>query len=325
MIRKSKILLAWILAAVILVFFFLIYTNKQGKDFTRTKPEPDTIVVQPGPGQGIVQAQMRNVNFRINPDIILMIKKLRGELIASNKNKYPVFDKKDSYVLNIFNAVISIDVESLSNLLNRYVFNGTSIKDLKISVEGNFLKQEGKIKGIPFSAKSTISVTSDGKIKLHSEDMKALGIEVGGLMNLFNIELAQLVKLRKNSGAEIQGNDFLLDPSKMLPPPEIRGHLSSVEIGKGYITQIFSGKKVPELHPDSSANNYMFYYGGRLGFGNLTMYKADMLIIDKDQKDPFDFFLDHYFDQLTAGYHITTKEDGLIIYMPDYGKLSSKR
>jgi len=54
----------------------------------------------------------------------------------------------------------------------------------------------------------------------------------------------------------------------------------------------------------------------------LTMTDADMRLIDADPKDPFDFFPDHYNDQLVAGYSKTTASGGLLVYMPDYDKVS---
>jgi len=55
-----------------------------------------------------------------------------------------------------------------------------------------------------------------------------------------------------------------------------------------------SGEKQP--------GNYMAYRGAQLTFGKLTMKDTDMILIDMDPKDPFDFYLDHYKDQLVAGY-----------------------
>jgi hypothetical protein len=69
----------------------------------------------------------------------------------------------------------------------------------------------------------------------------------------------------------------------------------------------------------------MAYRGARLRFGKLTMSDADMILIDRDPKDPFDFFLDHYKDQLVAGYSKTTPESGLRVYMPDFNKLRPAR
>jgi len=324
---KRIILIGGITFLIILIIILLIYTGgKEVHTDKRGEHKADTVVVQPGPGQGIVQVQMENVKYRIDTSIVLMIKKLRGELIAVKKEGYPIFDKKDSYKLKIFSAEISIDMKSLSSLLNHYVFSyeGSAISDIKVTTEGNLLKQEGEIKGIPFTAKSELSVTSDGKIRLHSVDMKAIGIEMSGLMDFFSIELDELIKSNRDYGAVIKGNDFLLDPQKMLPPPRIEGTLDSVKLGKTSLTQIYKSANVRDLRLPIHAKNYMFYYGGRLGFGNLTMYKADMFITARDQDDPFDFFLDHYFEQLTAGYHITTADDGLIIYMPDYSKLKKE-
>jgi hypothetical protein len=59
-----------------------------------------------------------------------------------------------------------------------------------------------------------------------------------------------------------------------------------------------------------------------LRFGKLTMDDTDMRLIDADPADPFDFFPDHYEDQLVAGYSKTTATGGLLVYMPDYGKIS---
>jgi len=71
-----------------------------------------------------------------------------------------------------------------------------------------------------------------------------------------------------------------------------------------------------------SGGNYMWYRGGVLKFGKLTMNDTDMQLIDADPTDPFDFFPDHYKDQLVAGYSKTTATGGLLVYMPDYGKIS---
>ena len=47
-----------------------------------------------------------------------------------------------------------------------------------------------------------------------------------------------------------------------------------------------------------------------------------MQLIDADPTDAFDFFPDHYNDQLVAGYSKTTASGGLRVYMPDYNKIS---
>ena len=62
----------------------------------------------------------------------------------------------------------------------------------------------------------------------------------------------------------------------------------------------------------------LYFYGGSVRFGKLTMSDADMWLIDADPRDPFDFYPEQYMRQLVAGYSKNTPEGGLRVYMPDY-------
>ena len=66
----------------------------------------------------------------------------------------------------------------------------------------------------------------------------------------------------------------------------------------------------------------MFYRGGVLRFGRLTMNDTDMRLIDADPTNAFDFSPDHYKGHLVAGYSKTTPSGGLLVYMPDFTKIS---
>jgi len=130
-----------------------------------------------------------------------------------------------------------------------------------------------------------------------------------------------LVNTRNTKGVSVEGNDIILDPAQMLPPPKMRGLITAVRIENDEIIQTFgTGRTLPAGKP--SAANYMAYRGGMLRFGKLTMNDTDMRLIDADPTDPFDFFPDHYQDQLVAGYSKTTASGGLLVYMPDYNKIS---
>jgi len=54
------------------------------------------------------------------------------------------------------------------------------------------------------------------------------------------------------------------------------------------------------------------------------MTDTDLVIVDPDPRDPFDFYLDRYKDQLVAGYSKTTPSNGLRVYMVDFNKLKQK-
>jgi len=149
----------------------------------------------------------------------------------------------------------------------------------------------------------------------------AAHLPVKGLLKLLGLDMAELINARKTRGISVDDNDIILDPAQMLPPPKMRGRITGVRIQGDEIIQTF-GKDRTDSAMKRPHSNYIAYRGGVLRFGKLTMDNADMRLIDADPADPFDFFPDHYKDHLVAGYSKTTALGGLLVYMPDYDKIS---
>jgi hypothetical protein len=270
---------------------------------------------------------VRNVTYHFSDAVALNIKSLNGELVPLGKNEFPVFDDKNSFNLRISTAEISIDSSSLANILNSYVFGrpNSPLKELSISiiVEGGHLKVTGKLhdkRDIPFETEGILTPTADGKLRLHSEKIKAMHVPVKGLMGLFGIDLGSLIKEGKVPGVQAQGDDLLLDLEQILPPPHIEGKVVSVRIEGDKIIQIFG---VSDAKPVKNirAGNYMAYKNNRLRFNKLLMNDVDLILIDMDPRDPLDFYLEHYKEQLAAGYAKSTLDSGLRVYLKDYNKL----
>lgn len=271
-----------------------------------------------------VAVQMRHVDFHVDSSIVLNIRYLRGELQPTSPEHPPFFDDKHSFTLAIDSARIAITPKALSELLNRYTFAypGSPLHRLSITIEKGQLRQQGSMRGISFTVLGDLTLTPDGELRLHPSSIKAAGIGVGGLMKFLGLHLDKLVKLKGGRGVRIEKNDFFLSPTGLLPPPLVKGRVGAVEVSDSEIVQVFqpvAGAAVkPLVVPNPKAENYMFYRGGVLRFGKLTMHDADMLIVDAEPKDPFDFFLDQYLAQLVAGYSRTTPDNGLIVVMQDY-------
>jgi hypothetical protein len=139
-------------------------------------------------------------------------------------------------------------------------------------------------------------------------------------MDLLGIDIADLINAKKVQGVAVEKDDLLLDPAEILPPPRIRGKVTAVRVRGNEIVQIF-GTRQSANFASAISGNYMAYRDNELRFGKLTMHDTDMILIDMDPQDPFDFYLDHYKDQLVAGYSKTTITFGLRVYMRDYNKL----
>jgi hypothetical protein len=272
------------------------------------------------------QVEFANVNIHLDPDLILHIHYLSGQFLPTRTGQPPAFDDKLSYIVAIDSAEVGVSAESMSHALNTYVFNAPDapLKNLTLTIEGNQIKQTGKLNkgpGLPFEMTGAMSATADGRIRIQPTKVKAAHLPVKGIMKLFGLDMAKLVNTSKTKGVTVEGNDIILDAAQMLPPPMMRGHITAVNIQGDEIIQTFGTARKPQAGKPSGGN-FMFYRGGVLRFGKLTMNDTDMRLVDADPTDPFDFFPDHYKDQLVAGYSKTTATGGLLVYMPDYGKLS---
>ncbi len=267
---------------------------------------------------------MRHTDFHVDSSVILRIEFLRGELRRTSAEHAPNFDDKNSFTLAIDSARIAIAPRTLGDLLNRYTFAypGSPLRRLTISVAKGQIKQQGTMRGISFTMLADLTLTPEGELRLHPSSVKAAGVGVGGLMQFFGLHLEKLLKLRGVRGVRIDKDDFYLTPPDLLPPPLVEGRVGAVQVTDSAMVLTFqptdSAEVKPLTVPDPKATNCMFYWGGVLRFGKLTMRDTDLMIVDAEPEDPFDFFLDHYNAQLVAGYEKNTADHGLIVFMPDY-------
>ncbi len=67
----------------------------------------------------------------------------------------------------------------------------------------------------------------------------------------------------------------------------------------------------------------MYFHGGTLRFGKLTMTGTDLEIVDADPSNALDYALDRYLEHLVQGHSNTTPVDGLVVVMPDAQKLKA--
>jgi hypothetical protein len=269
-----------------------------------------------------VQVEMKNIMYHFTPQIVVHIARLKGALAPTREDSIPIFDDTHSFKLAIDSAEISITTDAMANLLNHYVFaaKGAPLKDLNLTMQSNNLKVKGKLHSkddVSFEVETSIDTTREGQIRLHAKKIRAAHLPVKGFMDLFGIELADLINTRKVAGVRTEGDDLILNPEEILPPPHIEGRVTQVRIEGDRIIQIF-GAGSPRT---TGAGNYMAYRGHQLRFGKLTMIDTDMILIDMDPRDPFDFYLDHYKDQLVAGYTKITPGFGLRVFMRDFNKL----
>jgi hypothetical protein len=289
-----------------------------------TEPIPTPTEAQ---AKAPTQTQMRNVDFHLDETTMLNIHELRGEMVAKKPGDPVNFDNKHDFVMRIDRARIGMKSPSLDNLMNRYAFGypNASLRNLHLSLEGKQLKQEGimhKIVDLPFTMWADVSA-DNGQIRIHPTKVSICGINGLGLLKAVGMTFEKMLKLPEERGVIARGNDILMDPAKILPPPKTELHLVKVYIENDELMQIYdAGRNLPPLTlPQPDEPNYMYYRGGTLRMGKLLMVDADMEVVDADPSDPFDFFIDRYNDELVAGYSHNQPNYALFVVMRDFNDL----
>jgi hypothetical protein len=276
--------------------------------------------------------EMRNVALHVADGVVLNVRSLDGEFVSRVAGEPPVFDDPRSYTLRIRVADLALDAASLTRLIQQQMagFEASPIRDVRVTIADGALHAAGKLhKGVrvPFSMTAEVSAANDGSLRLHATKLKAAGVPMKGLLDLLGLDVGALMKMPQGSGIRADGDDLLLDTAAMLPPPRTEGRLQEVAVSGDRLTMRMTGPGVPPSRPSTrplpSARNYLYFFGGRIRFGKLTMMDSDLQLIDAEPRDAFDFFPAHYEAQLVAGYSRNTPRKGLQVFMPDYARVAA--
>jgi hypothetical protein len=281
-----------------------------------------------------VRVSIHNVKYRFAENVSVQINDLSGALVPVGDHEMPVFDDKESFNVRIDSAEVAISPQDVANLMNQFVFARTGSQVAGISVATTpkgHLKIKGRLKdkgNIPFETEGVLVPANDGKLRLHTQNMRALKIPVNGLMDAFGIEIDNLIKSGKVPGVAADGNDLIFDLEQMLPTPHIEGKVTNVRVEPTTIVQTFAAdaKRTNYAKPIAKyRGNYVALQGNKVQFGKLTMDDCDIVLQDVDPADSLDFFLDRYKEQLAAGYTKISTSFQVRAYIKDFGKLAPSK
>jgi hypothetical protein len=259
-----------------------------------------------------------NLMLRKGPGFRVYVRWLRGQMIRVDRTVNPSFDEPDSFVLDVKTGVIHTNVGDLANFLNEGLAN-SPLRNVTLSGDGDQIKLHGtlhKVVPLPIEMIATISVVPGNRIQLHVTKLSLLKIPFKALLGDFHLTISSLFHPGKISGMEVSGNDIFFDPEKLLPPPHIRGELTSVRIVNPDIEEIY-GKAQEDVTRVAQWRNFLQLNGGTIDFGKLTMRNVDLIMVDLSKDAWFDLDLAHYQEQLVNGYTRMTPQAGLQIFMPD--------
>lgn len=301
-----------------------------GQDQTYN-PKPDTHGYNPAQPAGTSYSVLKNVFLRVDPEIGVSVSHLEGRLEPKRPGDPVIFDDTRSFVFNIYQGQLTINAANITRLKNKFTFNypESPLKDIEITFSQGRISMKGKMKQViwvPFEMEGTIQPSHEGTLIMVPDSIRVAGIPAKGLMDAVGLQTSKLLKLAGDRGVQLQGNNILLDCTKLFPPPQIQGKIVAVDVQPTGLTLFFdSPQRVPRrMLPDLNARNYMHVYGGNLLIMNELQRGAELQMVDMNPSDPFDFYLGEYKRHLKAGYVKVMNDQGsLITLMPDYTKIST--
>jgi hypothetical protein len=277
---------------------------------------PDGLTASPG--SALTSVYAHNLMLRKGPGFRVYVPWLRGEMIRLNRNVNPSFDDPDTFALEIKSGVIHTNVGDLTNFLDDALAK-SSLRKVALSGDGDQINVRGTLHNIvplPIEMIATISVAPANRVKLHVTKLSVLKMPVKGLLGGFHLTVSSLFHPGNIPGVEVSGNDLFLDTEKLLPPPHIRGQLTSVRIANPDVEEIY-GNAQEDVTRVAQWRNFLQLRGGTIDFGKLTMHQVDVIMVDLANDAWFDLDLAHYQEQLVNGYTRMTPQAGLQIFMPD--------
>jgi hypothetical protein len=282
-------------------------------------------------GNGVTLLEIRHVNFRTDPRVLFHIVQLRGKMIPVEPRHPTSLDDKRSFGIAIESGTIALSTSSMAALLNNYVlaYPGTPIRDVKLTNQNGELIQSADVQGISATMAGKLSVTQEGFIKFTPDSIKMAGVPVKTLMQALGAHTQKMVHPDESRGLKIVGDDLLLNINQFPISPRFYGHVVGVRLEDDKVIETFApdpadAKGAPDLEPPLARLAFIYFRGGTVRFGKLTMENTELEIVSAGHQGWFDFDLDHYNDQLTAGCSKTTSSFALIVSLPGYGQMKER-
>jgi hypothetical protein len=320
-----------LLVSAVVILLLLLFWRFQAKKQTTESSMPPTAYAPPSntsttapprstsSDSAPTNVYAHNLMLRKGPSFRVYVRWLRGQMARARRGVNPSFDDPDSFFLDIKTGVLRANIGDISNFLNAGGMQNSPLKNIALSGNGDQVKLNGtlhKIVPLPIEMIGTIAAASDNRIHIHVTKLSVLKIPFKGLLGSFHVTISDLFHSQGIPGVEVSGNDIFFDTQKLLPPPHIRGQLTSVRIGNPDLEEIY-GNAQSDVERVEQWRNFIRLRDGTIDFGKLTMHHVDLIMIDISKDPWFDIDLAHYQEQLVNGYTRMTPQAGLQIFMPD--------
>jgi hypothetical protein len=286
-----------------------------------------------------VHIEVENTLFHPIDGVVLRVQRMNGRMVAP-AGQLISLDDRNSFSIEIDQAVTRLSAANISSLLNSYLLRRahSAIEHVQVSFHGQQVVLKGEVHKfvtLPFEGRGVLTATPEGDLRLHVSEFRVAGVLNEKFLEFLGVRLDNVAKSQASHSYRVEGDDFIAPLSALFPPPLVTGHLTGVHIEKQDMVQVI-GVPFTDEHPGHEAikeipkdlpapANYIYFLGGRMRFGKMTMDNVDLQLVDRNAHTPFDFSLDHYEQQIQAGYVKVMPSLGLVVYAADYSEVQQRK
>jgi hypothetical protein len=295
--------------------------------------EPGSSTPNGAAATDVVQIHVEHTLFHPMDNVVLNVERMNGRMIGKPGSLISL-DDRNSFSVHLDEAVTRLSAQDLSALINSYLLKraGSAIRHVDVSFDGQQVVVKGKVRKLltlPFQGRGTISATPDGDLRMHMDEFRVAGVLNRNFLAFLGIRLDDVAQPRHKASFRVEGDDFITALDELFPPPLVYGKLTGVHVEKQDLVQVIGVEpprhaiqSIPRVLPEPP--NYIYFSGGRMHFGRMTMDNVDLKMIDETPGNAFDFSLDHYQEQIQAGYVKVLPSFGLEVYAVDWRTLSAR-
>lgn len=317
-----------IAAAAVLVVFFLVWIvwpSGYQKNQSTTGIAASSAKLPAGSSKAPVTTVFaHNLELRKGPQFRIYVRWIRGLMVPTHADVAPSLDDESSFIFRIDRGLIHANLGDIANFLNSAMAARSPLRQMKLTGEGHQFKLTGTMHKLlvplPVEILGTISPAPNGTVHLQVSRINVLKMPVKGLLGGMKLGIDDIIGKDPATGVEVKDNDIYLDTTQLLPPPHIRGQISSIELHAPDAVVTYGTTSPDDDQQLSQWHNFLRLRGGTVKFGKLMMQDADLTLIDASGDGWFDLDLANYRDQLVKGYSRVTPEQGLEMFMPGVGK-----
>lgn len=285
-------------------------------------------------GAQALSLEARNVDFDVTDDIGFHIEHLAATLEPVIAGEPVQFDDPRTFVINIHNGEVTIPPKVLNALFNRHIleYAPRSLDDMKITTSEESLTAEVSIKlwnwfpGVWLGAKlvGPITLNKNNELVYSPQDVRVFGIPLGGLLRALGIKLSWLLSVDRD-GANLVGNELILNHRKVFPPPALAGNIASAKLSKAGLHLVFADNPAAKFRAvPKDANSYLWIQSGDAKLFDVIVVNANLLIVDEKENDVLHFNLYNYRQQVLAGTLFMSEDGSITARVPSYRRLTEK-